>query len=255
MNDWQSPALVLSVRNHSEADKIVTLYSREHGRVTAIAKGARKSKKRFINKLEPFTLLGITCRPPRRGSLHFLRSAELIDAYLGLRNNYRLYVPAVFLCELLRLFGREQDPDPNLFELTRSVLALLARNQCQADILATFFMLHLLECCGYAPQLDVCGHCGGNIDQQRDFILSPARGCLLCSRCHPAVASSSMLLSRQTLKFLVSGRVMHLSRLASLRMSRQNTGQAIVVLANYCRHILQQDIHSLQPLITLVTVG
>jgi len=249
MKEWHGPALVLGVRNHAEADKLVTLYSREHGRLTAIAKSARKSKKRFVNKLEPFTLLSITCRPPRRGSLHFLTSAELIDANLGLRNDYHLYVTAAFICELLKLFSGEHDPDQRIFHLARTCLSILEQRQCPADILAIFFLLHLLEMCGYNPKMDACGRCGKKIDQERDFTLSPAGGCLICSHCHHGPQTSSLHISRQTLKFLLSGRNMELSRLSSLRMSKENSRQAIKVLINYSRHILQQDIHSLPSLL------
>ena len=252
MNDWQSPALVLTVRSHSESDKIVSLYSQDHGRLTAIAKGAQKSKKRFVNKLEPFTLLTVTCRSPKRGTLHFLHNAELVDANLGLRKDYRLYVTAIFICELLRLFSGTQDPDRKMFHLARSVLTMLAQKQCRADMLATFFLLHLLEICGYSPDLNTCSRCGKNIDQERDFILSPAGGCLICRSCHPGPLTSPLRLSRQTLKFLLSGCSMALTRLDNLRMSSRNTSQAITVLGNYCRHILQQDIHSMQSLLKMI---
>jgi len=255
MKQWHGPALVLRVRNHAEADKLVTLYCREHGRLTAIAKSARKSKKRFVNKLEPFTLLSITCRPPRRGSLHFLQNAELIDANVELRNDYRLYVTATFICELISLFSGEQDPDQNMFALSQTVLTMLARKACRADVLASFFLVHLLEICGYNPRLDACGGCGKEIDQRSDFILLPAKGSLICNRCHSAPRNSPLHISRQSLKFLLSGRGMAPGRLGNLRMSTQNTRQVILVLGNYCRHILQQDIHSLPGLIKTVTEG
>jgi len=251
MKHWHSPALVLSVRSHSESDKIISLYSQDFGKITAIAKGAHKSKKRFVNKLEPCTLLVVTCRPPKRGSLFFLEQAQLLNAHLGLRSNYGLYVASIFLCELIRLFGSEQDADRALFELASTSLANLARQDCPADILITFFLLHLLRICGYAPKLDSCARCGRDIGQEGNFFLSPAGGGVICQRCAPGSgnSNSSLLLSRQTLKFLLTGQNMHLNRLRNLRMSRQNTQQAITALSQYCRHILQQDIHSLKTLL------
>jgi DNA repair protein RecO (recombination protein O) len=249
MKSWQSAALVLSVRSHSESDKIISLYSQDFGKLTAIAKGAQKSKKRFVNKLEPCTLLVVTCRPPKRGSLFFLEQAELMDAHLGLRADYRLYVASILVCELIRLFGSEQDPDRKIFQLARLSLDQLSRQQCRTDILVTFFLLHLLHVCGYAPKLDGCAQCARNIDQAGNFFLSPSAGGLICQQCASTPGNSPLILSRQTLKFLVTGRQMELSRLSSLRMSAQNTRQAITALAHYCRHILQQDIHSLKAML------
>jgi len=251
MKSWHSPALVLSVRSHSESDKIISLYSRDFGKLTAIAKGAQKSKKRFVNKLEPCTLLVVTCRPPKRGSLFFLEQAELIDAHLRLRNEYPLYVAAIFLCELIRLFGSEQDPDPKIFALACASLDMLARQQCRADILVTFFLLHLLQLCGYAPHLSACASCATTIDQAENFFLSPSGG-LLCQRCARHPANSPLLINRQTLKFLVTGQQMDLHRLRSLRMSTRNTSQAIRAIGHYCRHLLQQDIHSFKTLLATI---
>jgi len=253
MNSRQSPALVLTVRSHSESDKIISLLSQDFGKFTAIAKGAHRSKKRFVNKLEPFTLLNITCRPPKRGSLFFLEQAELLEANLGLRNEYRLYTAAGFICELIGLFSIEQNPEPKMFSLACSSLNLLSRKQCRADILVTFFLLHLLQICGYGPKLDACGHCGRNIDRTPGFLLSPAGGSLVCDACRPAAGNSPLYLSCQSIKFLLAGQAMTMQRLTTLRMSRQNTREALTALTSYSRHILQQDIHSDKVIMTMLT--
>ena len=74
---------VLHIAGYGEADKLVTLYSNDLGRFTAIAKGALKSKQRFVNKLEPYSLLSLFYLPPRTSSgLYFLEEAELLAANL-----------------------------------------------------------------------------------------------------------------------------------------------------------------------------
>ncbi len=251
MTNRQSPAIVLQVTAHAEADKIVTLLCRELGKITAIAKGAKRSKKRFVNKLEPFTSLIIACRPPKKGSLFFLNEAELINAHLFLRTHYTGYVTATFICELVRRFSGDQDGDPRVFALLSWALEALEQPKNHA-VIAAFFLLRLLDACGYQPQLTRCAACGCSIDEQPYFTLYPGNGTLLCLRCRQHSNGSSLHLTRQTLKFLSSGQQIQLSRLTSLQMSTSNAHQALRVLCNYSRHILQQDIHSWKQLESLI---
>ncbi len=251
MTNRQSPAIVLQVTAHAEADKIVTLFCRDIGKITTIAKGAKRSKKRFVNKLEPFTSLVITCRPPKKGSLFFLNEAELVNAHLFLRSHYAGYVTAAFISELVRRFSGEQDGDPTVFTLLSWALKALEQPKNHA-VVAVFFLLRLLDACGYQPRLTGCSLCGCSIDQEPDFSLYPGNGTLLCHRCRRHSRGSSLHLTRQTLKFLSSGQRMHLSRLTSLHMSSNNAYQALRVLCSYSRHILQQDIHSWKQLESLI---
>ena len=251
MTGRRSPAIVLQVTSHAESDKIVTLFSLELGKITAIAKGAKRSRKRFVNKLEPFSSLIIVCRPPRKGSLFFLSAAELIDAYLELRGRYSGYVTAAFISELCRRFCGDQDPEPAIFTLLTWAFSSLARGSNHA-VIATFFLLRLLEICGYQPQLTRCAGCGCSVDRQADFTFYPGSGTLLCCNCRQHPQQSSLHLTRQTLKFLYSGQQMPLSKLTRLHMSYDNSYQALAVLYNYSRHILQQDIHSWKQLAAII---
>ncbi len=109
--------IVLSIAPHAESDKLVTFYSPDTGLVTGIAKGAKRSKHRFVNKLEEFTLLSILYRPSRTGGLLFLSEAGLDNAFLSLRSEYPRYTTAMFVAELVLRFTREHDPDPEIFTL------------------------------------------------------------------------------------------------------------------------------------------
>ncbi len=89
MVELHTPAIVLKVMDFGESDKIVTFYTLGYGKLTGIAKGAKRSKKRFVNKLEYFTFLNITAVPGRRSSLSRIDQAELINPYPPLRENYQ----------------------------------------------------------------------------------------------------------------------------------------------------------------------
>ena len=80
----ESAAIVLDCRDHGESDKIVTFFCRDIGRITGIAKGAKRSKKRFVNKLEIFSSLCIQHTLPQNGRLAFIAEAELLDGFITL---------------------------------------------------------------------------------------------------------------------------------------------------------------------------
>lgn len=243
MIDRQGLAIVLKVTPHGEADKIVTLYSSDLGKITAIAKGAKRSKQRFVNKLEPYTFLRIFYRAPKRGNLFFLQEAELLNAYLSLRSLYPCYVTAAFITELLQRFSGEHDPDPDLLSLINWAFESLDQGAVPATT-ATFFLLHLLGLCGYQPQLNHCSCCKQTLGNSITYTLHPGNGTLICKTCHSADAQSSFFLSLQTLKFLQRAQQIPLQQVHRLQLPPASALQALTALHYYCRHLLQQDIHS-----------
>ncbi|BCO10068.1 hypothetical protein GF1_24440 [Desulfolithobacter dissulfuricans] len=243
MKERRTRGIVLQIRDHAESDKLVTFYSPSLGRVTGIAKGAKRSKRRFVNKLEPFTQLHILYRPSRNSSLLFLADAELDNAYLSLRRQYSRYVTAMLIAELVLCFTREEDGDPATFRLLAWALGALDRGLPPLQT-ATLFHLRLLGEAGYRPVLNRCSVCGRKVSPDVIFCLPPSSGLLICHPCRNEPAASNFTLSTQTLKFLHNAQVLDLDRLDRLRMSRQATAESLNILYRYTQHLLQQDIHS-----------
>ncbi|MBM9537213.1 DNA repair protein RecO [Desulfobulbus alkaliphilus] len=239
-------AIVLRVVDYAESDKLVTLYSRDLGRITGIAKGAKKSKRRFVNKLEEFSLLQLLYQTPRiENGLFFIAEAELLNAYLALRTDYRRYTTAAYLNELTVRFTREADPDSRLFTLLQWALASLERNDNPAKIIALFH-LRLLAAVGYRPELSACGSCRLAITtgSGHHFRLVPGSGALICTSCHPWRELESTRLSPRTVAFLSNAQSFALHQLNRLQPSRQAAAEAMVALHAYTLHLLQQDIQS-----------
>jgi DNA repair protein RecO (recombination protein O) len=235
---------VLKVAEHGESDKLVTLYSPHLGRVPGIAKGALKSRRRFVNKLEAFSQLRIQYQPPRRTTgLYLISEAELLNAHLPLRFDYRRYVVALHFCELLLRFTRENDPDPRLYFLLQWTLAALCEAKSPHSVVVLAH-LHLLGVTGYCPELDHCGGCGRPLTPECRYTFRPSTGSLLCTTCHPFPPESRRQLSIQTLRLLLNAQTTPLERLGRIHLSRTNIIEALDVLYVYTLHLLQQDIHS-----------
>ena len=100
-------AIVLRVNDLGESDKIVTFYSRQEGKMAGIAKGAKRSKKRFSNKLEIFSLLDVLYDDRSFSGLVRIAEAELLSPFMHLREDYERYVSAVLACELIYYWARD----------------------------------------------------------------------------------------------------------------------------------------------------
>jgi len=246
--------IVLKVADHGESDKLVTFYSSNLGRITGIAKGAKKSQQRFVNKLEVFSRLHILYRPPRNPSgLLFISEAELLCAHLSLRSSFQRYVAAMYICELLLRFTRDSDPDPQLYTLLQWALVSLDNADTPQKITALYH-LQLLAAVGYRPELQQCGHCRHPVGPGRSYLFIPGSGSLLCSACHHQKGPHYNRLSVQALKFLASAQMVTLERLNRLQLSGQIAAEAMEALYHYTVHLLQQDIHSWQAMRALAAV-
>lgn len=246
--------IVLNISEHGESDKLVTLYSHDLGRVTGIAKGAKRSKKRFVNKLEEFSSLQIFYRPPRGlTGLLFISEAELLCAHLSIRKDFRRYICAMYISELMLRFTRDNDPDLQLYALLKWAFASLDIEDVPQKI-AALYHLQLLDAAGYRPQLDRCLNCQQPVGPDRTFIFLLGNGSLLCSECHPGHSGLKCNhISVQTLKFLARAQVSSLERLNRLQLSRTTIAETLQSLYHYTFHLLQQDIHSWQAMRSLST--
>lgn len=236
-------AVVLQVRDHGDSDKIVTLFSRADGKLAMIAKGAKRSRKRFVNKLEPFTLLDIQYAPGRTSTLMRLDQAELLAPYPLLRENYPSYVAASLLCELVLNWTREQDGDEELFHLLVWALEGLNRKG-QPGRTVIFFHLNMLTILGYRPFLDGCLDCGGLAAANGPYRFSPLRNGLVCSRCEPAFSAGSLPVSIQTVQLLRKVQELGRDKLERLCFPQTALAESLALLNGYDSHLLQRELHS-----------
>lgn len=243
MNSCRTRGLILKVSDHSESDKLVTFYSPDLGRATGIAKGAKRSKQRFVNKLEEFSLLHFLYRPSKRDSLIFIADADLEHSFLTLRQQYDRYVCAVYISELVMRFTREQDPDQALFSLLTWAMHAL-ENGIGTLKVATLFHLRVLSAAGYQPELDRCGVCTKTVRSNLQYTLHPGSGSLVCSECRGTALDSRFSLSVQTLKFLDYAQRIDLNNIERLKIPGRNINESLTILYRYTQHLLQHDIIS-----------
>ncbi|HSN92364.1 MAG TPA: DNA repair protein RecO [Anaeromyxobacteraceae bacterium] len=193
-------AVVLRAVDYGEADRVVLLLSRERGKVSAFARGARASRRRFGGALEPFTLLAAEARERRGAELLGLETVSVVRAFGGIRGDLARIACAAYAAELSRELVRDHEPHPDLFDLLVAYLSALDSGPARPAALRAF-ELGALRAAGFMPRLDACARCGAGLpDAPVRFDAEP--GGALCPGCAAAAGPRSVSLSPGTLRAL-----------------------------------------------------
>ena len=179
---YPTEAVVLRSFRLGEADRIVHLYTRERGRIGAVAKGIRKTKSRFGGRLEPLSHVSMQLHQGS-GELQTVTGVDLVRPHSAVREDqYRLNVGLIAAEAMLRLFT-EQEKNERAFTALTRFLDVLDDTRAQAsrpalDPLALSFQLKLLWLSGYLPHLTSCVECGA--DDVALVAYSPQAGGAVC---------------------------------------------------------------------------
>ena len=194
---FRAEAVVLRHSDWGEADRLLSLFTRQLGKVRAIAKGARKPRSRKAGHLEPFT--HVSLQLARGRDLYIVTQAETLDAYLPLREDLLLLGYASYVLELLDRFTYDGDENPALYNL---LTATLSRLTAPGDprLVVRYYEIRLLDFLGYRPELSHCALCKAAIEPQDQFF-SPAHGGVLCPNCGRQ-ASNVYPISMDALRYL-----------------------------------------------------
>ncbi len=200
-----SRAIVLRWRAYGESDKIATLLSEDFGKLTGIAKGARRSRRRFANSLEPLARVRVYFRQRPGAGLAFLESCELLTSSEPFNDPSR-FAYGSYLAELVDRLTMEDEPVHGIYTLLADALAELERGPASAALLRAF-ELKVLTQAGFEPQLDRCAHCGKPWASEARVSLSTHHGTLSCAQCRrdgdaPVPVEAALLPILETLKHL-----------------------------------------------------
>ena len=167
---------------YRDADRIVTLYTRGRGRLSALARSARSSRKRFAGCLDFFTVSTMHLSTRSNAELWTLTSAELATRFARLTGDMASYAHASYGTELVRELTAAEVPDERVLDLVVELYRELDRDGAYLPLLRAF-ELRLLELVGLAPVLDRCVGCGSRDIDGRGMVLDPERGGVCCPSC------------------------------------------------------------------------
>lgn len=190
-------AVILRHSDMGEADRLLWLYTRQIGKVRAIAKGVRKPRSRKSGHLEPFTQTTLLLAWGR--DLYIITQAEALDMHQNLRDDLLRMSYASYVVELLDRFTYEEGENRPLYRLLTDTLSRLEREPDPA-FAVRYYEVRLLDLIGFRPQLFNCSECGEEIKPE-DQYFSAAKGGVLCPKCGHGLAGARPI-SMRALKIL-----------------------------------------------------
>jgi DNA repair protein RecO (recombination protein O) len=227
-----SEAVVLKSYPLRESDLIAVVYTRRYGRVSGVARGARRSKSRFCGKLEPLSWAELLFFSRENSDLVTIDSADLIDSFSQRTQDYRCLLHLSFLAELLADTTPEREPSDALFRLVLLALPHLTQ-PATVDLAQLYFEVWYLKLAGLYPAHRYCHLCQASLGEEDAVFVGAGRHLFACARCQ----ASNRSVSLDALMLLDEiGR----SHLAGL-FRRDFSAEVVVELRSITESLLQQS--------------
>jgi DNA repair protein RecO (recombination protein O) len=270
-------AIILKRTDYGEADRLLTLYTPDLGKLRAIAKGARKPSSRKSGHVELFTHSALLIAKGRH--LDIVTQADTLDAFAPLRANLDRLGFAYYLAELVDQFSVEGDSasrgefhasaDPDgapmdtavenqpLFDLLLHSLQWLGEEATDPALLARYFELRLLQYVGYRPQLTKCSNCGKPLEPIDNFFSAEAGG-VIDPACAQTLRDKTFEYARDlqpislnALKVLRYLQTRDWEAVRALRLNSQAHAEVEALMQRYIAHHLERNLKSVEFLKTL----
>lgn len=182
----ETEAVVLRTYRLGEADKIVSLFTRQWGRLRAVAAGAQRPKSRYGGTLEGLSYVRLWLFERENRDLLRMNSAELLESFFDMQKDYRLQVAAQYVAEVSERFLPEREQNERAFRLVLAVLRGI-KHSGEVNRPLLYFNYWLLRLGGFFPDLETCAACGRELGEEPAFYGEGSEG-LLCADCRPAQA-------------------------------------------------------------------
>lgn len=235
----RAEAVVLRHTNWGEADRILTLYTRQLGKVRAIAKGVRKMRSRKSGHLEPFTQVNLQLARGR--DMFIITQAEATNTYLHLRDNLVGVGYASYVVELLDRFTFDDDENPPLFHLLANTLKRLDQ-ESRSFLAVRYYEVRLLDLLGYRPHLFHCASCETEIKAEAQYF-SALQGGVLCSKCGSGAAEARPI-SIQALKYLRHFQRSTFAEASRARISPHVNREMEQIMHYYLTYLLERGLNT-----------
>lgn len=176
---YRAEAVVLRAQRLGDADRVLTLFTAQHGKLDAVAKGVRRQTSRKAGHLEPLTLTSLLLAHGR--TLDIITDAQTVESFLPLREEIDRLARGLYVAELIDRFHAERAENYPAFRLLVETLEQLA-HAAPLDLVVRRFELLLLVHTGFAPRLDRCVACDAALTPVTNGF-SIALGGVLCPSC------------------------------------------------------------------------
>lgn len=232
-------AVVMRHLDWGEADRLLWLFSRERGKLRAVAKGVRKPRSRKAGHLEPFTRVKLLLARGR--DIPIVTQAEAVHIFLPVQSDLLGPTYIAYVVELTDRFTYEGEENPALYRLLVRTLERLS-NHPDPDMVVRYYEMRLLDLVGFRPQLFSCVVCEREI-QPVDQYFSAAQGGVLCPNCGPQV-SGALPISLPALKFLRHFQRSRFEEAARASPEYKVSREMEITMQHYLTYVLERGLNT-----------
>jgi DNA repair protein RecO (recombination protein O) len=238
----ETEAIILSCRDHGESDRFVLCYSEHAGKLKGIAKGARRSKKRFVHTFEPCSLVRVSYHT-RKGFV-WIEACSLLEPHLSLRVDLKRWGYASLVSEIMIEMVPEGESQPDLFSLLKETLTQLALSADPLNVVL-LFLLRFRHIMGYLPSLERCEVCHRPLKSANFWWWQVSHGMLVCSE-HHQPDTNRLRLDLGTLVLIDQTRCLSMTKIWRLRISQHRKTPLLNALLDWIREHIKKDLRSLR---------
>ena len=243
---YQTEAVIIKKTKLGEADRILTLYTPDLGKIQAVAKGVRRPKSKMAGHLELLTHSLVSLARGR--NLDTITGSQTINSFLTLKSDFGLTSYALYVTELVNQFTADHVENHPLFQLLLETMQQLCQGG-NSELVLRYFELHLLNEVGYRPQLQQCIACHQPLEPVINSFCSSAGG-MLCPDCCQTQPSTHPL-SVNALKVLRLLQGSDYSTTSRLKIDQALSRELETVIRNYLKYLLEREVKSAAWLDTL----
>lgn len=243
MRTYSANAIVLRRIDLGEKDRIVTFYTREAGKLSAVAKGARRPGSRLSGPSEPFTCSRLSLARGR--DLDIVSQAETRESFPNIRSDIRAIAHAVYVLELVSSFVDERQPNPDLYDTLLSTLYIM-ESGADPEIAVRYFELQVLSILGFEPAVESCSRCGRTVastEEASETAFSASCGGLVCRECG-APPGDTIFVPANVTGWLKAIRQAEPHRLKDVRVPAGVRRCLAAILRRHIRYRLERELRS-----------
>ena len=247
---YQTEGIIIKKNKFGEADRLLTLFTADYGKVRAIAKGAMRPKSKLGGNVELLTHSQLMLARGR--NLDIITQAQAINTFLPIRDSLELMSCGFYLSELVDTFTEESVEDREMFDLFLNTLKELAEARDGERILR-YFELRLLSHLGYRPQLQRCSNCSKQLQQEVNYFSAPQGGAL-CRECgYPDMAART--LSVNALKVLRLWLKCDFDTARRVKLNSELTREIKNLMRDNVKYVLEKQLKSIDWMDKLAAEG
>ena len=234
---YKTRGVVLKQMPLGEADRVLTIYTFDMGKIRAVGRSVRRAKSKIAGHLEPLTHVQVSVSQGR--SLDTITGVETVHSFRPLREDLQRVSKGVYLAELVDSITADESPNIYIFELLLETLAHLQTAEDSRQLMR-YFEVQLLWHSGFGPELFVCVDCESKLEP-REHLYSCAKGGILCPGCRASSRESLFPASLNAIKVLRFFQSEAHARVAELSVGATLLEELERVLRTYLRYVLDRE--------------